>query len=664
MRSVTVGLVLAAWGLVACGSSDTGRDATAADAALPGDAAGEVAPNADAGPDAAVDAPSADVPGDTAACADGALTCDDAHAWQLSCANGQWQPLHACEAGLVCLGSTCVPAQACTPGQPGSCVGLATATACDAEGLGYAHVDCVPGQFCVNGACQATACAPGQPVCVDGTHTATCLPDGSGPGEATACADLEQCVAGACHFVCGDGLKYTGSSVGCRFWSVDLGQWDPDPDSIVALDPPAAPIPHAVIIANPNSVAAMITFTTGDGSPVVVDNPIVGAGETRSFAMPVMSLQETAVTTKSIRVLSNQPVVAAQFNPPSNSDFVHTSDASLLYPQEVLGKVHVAATMGSIADGDMMGMKTSGVWGYFTVVAVNPGTTDVTFTPTCPTEAGPAMAEIPAGQTTTLTLQQWQVLTVQGKGADPMDMNVTPTDNDLTGTVIHSSQPVAVFGGHDCMVVGPGNCDHLETQLLPVEAWGTEYVAAHMEISSANLYRVIAYHDGTTLTTQPVVGGLSGVTLNRGEWVEASSMADFVLTATAPVQMISFIEGYDPGQGGGSGILIDPSMAALIPTHQYRQDYPLLVPADYEADYITVIRPQGTALLLDYNPLSDGGFKSVGTGPWQAANVPLSAGMHRIEGTKPFGVLAWGAGNKVSYAYPAGANITLAPLSD
>ncbi len=34
-----------------------------------------------------------------------------------------------------------------------------------------------------------------------------------------------------------------------------------------------------------------------------------------------MSQQATAVTSQSIRIVSNQPVVAAQFNPPSNKDF-------------------------------------------------------------------------------------------------------------------------------------------------------------------------------------------------------------------------------------------------------------------------------------------------------------------------------------------------------
>ncbi len=656
MRPPRFGALLLMSLLLACGSSGggadtTGADATATDAPTPGD----TDPTDLAPPDGDVTA-EADA---TAACTDGATSCDDTRLWQLSCVNDQWQKLKACAAGTLCLGGSCVASEACTPGEPGACAAITTATTCDPSGLGFTRVECAAGEVCVEGACKTTACIPNTPVCADATHAATCLPDGSGPGDATPCEDIEVCLGGTCRFVCGDGLKYAGSSVGCRFWSVDLGQWNPKPGSIAAIDAPAAPIPHAVVIANPNEVAAMITFKTGDDSPVVVDNPIVGAGETRSFTMPVMSLQETGVTRKSIRVLSTQPVVAAQFNPPSNSDFVHTSDASLLYPQEVLGKAHVAVSAGSLAEGSM----NAAVFGYFTVVAVSPGTTEVTFSPACPTEAGPDLAETPAGEIATVALEQWQVLTVQGRGADAMDFDVKPSDNDLTGTVIESTQPVAVFGGHDCVNVGAGNCDHLETQLLPVEAWGKEYVAGHMEINSPNVYRVTAYYDGTVLSTAPVASGLEGKTLNRGEWAEASTMSDFVLTANHAFQVVSYIAGYDPGSGSGSGILIDPSMAALIPTHQYRADYPLLVPADYEADYVTVIRQKGTALLLDYAPLADGWFKTVGTSAWEVANVALEAGMHRIEGTKPFGALAWGAGNKVSYAYPAGANIQLTPTA-
>jgi hypothetical protein len=49
---------------------------------------------------------------------------------------------------------------------------------------------------------------------------------------------------------------------------------------------------------------------------------------------------------------------------------------------------------------------------------------------------------------------------------------------DLTGTTIESSQPVAVFVGHDCTTVPSDRpaSDHLEEQLLPVESYGKKFV--------------------------------------------------------------------------------------------------------------------------------------------------------------------------------------------
>jgi hypothetical protein len=656
MRPSRLLVLLFAAVLVACGSTGGGSDATGADGATPDPSAADTLPGDAADVPGPGDAAESDgATPDAALCIEGAPSCSDDHLWQLTCQGGEWARLKPCAAGTLCLGKTCAPSEPCTPGAPSDCPGLATASVCDDSGLGFVPVDCPAGQYCVSGACTTTTCIPGQPVCADTTHSAFCLPDGSGPGPATACDDVELCVGGLCRFTCGDDLKYAGSSVGCRFWSVDLGQWNVLPGEM-GLDPSASGIPHAVIIANPNDVAATISFRTGDDSPVVVDNPVVGPGETRSFLMPVMSLQESAVTRKSIRVLSTRPVVAAQFNPPNNEDFVHTSDASLLYPQEVLGKLHVVISGESLNVGTLGGMKMPVKYGYFTVVAVNPGTTSVTFAPSCPTQAGPAFDAIPEGQVTVVDLQQWEVLTVQAWA--PV-LSLTEPGYNLTGTVIESTQSVAVFGGNDCLNVGQGNCDHVETQLLPVEAWGREYVAVHMQIPSPNLYRVTAYHDGTTLHTDPVVPELDGKTLDRGDWVDASSMTNFVISSELPFQVATFIEGYDPGGTSYSGTLVDPSMAAMIPTDQYRQDYPLLVPTAYAENYVTVARPKGAALLLDYQPYNGSSFSAVGSSAWEATNIPLGEGVHRIEGAAPFGVIAFGADSKVSYAYPAGANITL-----
>ena len=587
-------------------------------------------------------------------CDEGAFGCNEDRSWTTICSDGAVERMKRCLEGTICLSGACADAGTCVPGEAGACASLAAQNICDASGLGYVPQPCGGDRLCVDGSCVDAACTPGQGACLDATTRATCLLDGSGYGPGEPCAEDETCSGGACSDPCAGSLKYAGSSVGCRFWTVDLGQWNPEPGSISAIDSPAAPIPHAVIIGNPGGVTATIKFTSGDGTPVVVEDPLVPAGEARSFEMPVMSQQATAVTRESIRVVSNQPVVAAQFNPPSNKDFVHTSDASLLLPEEGLGTAYV------VVSGDSVGASSfgSGVYGYFTVVAVHEGETEVRVTPSMPTEPGIEIDGIGAGVETLFTLQRFEVLTIQALGSS----DLMGPFNDLTGTVIEASQPIVAFGGHDCLNVHQGNCDHVETQLIPVEAWGTEYVAAHMQIPSPNVYRVTAYYEGTTLETDPPVSDFNGKVLARGDWIEATSYEDFVIRADRPFQITSFIAGYDPGGGGGSGVLVDPSLTGLIPTSGFRLDYPLLVPEAYEADWVTVVKPASAALMLDGVPLSEGSFSFVGSGDWRSANIELQEGVHRIEGTQPFGVIAYGYGNKVSYAYPAGANLILTEL--
>ena len=78
---------------------------------------------------------------------------------------------------------------------------------------------------------------------------------------------------------------------------------------------------------------------------------------------------------------------------------------------------------------------------------------------------------------------------------------------DLSGTKIGASAPVAVFGGHQCLLipVGYGYCDHLEEQMMPLQTWGTEYVAARHPPrgSEGVIWRFIAAENGTTINFDP-----------------------------------------------------------------------------------------------------------------------------------------------------------------
>lgn len=63
---------------------------------------------------------------------------------------------------------------------------------------------------------------------------------------------------------------------------------------------------------------------------------------------------------------------------------------------------------------------------------------------------------------------------------------------DMTGTVVESSSPIAVFSGNDCNpVTGHGVCDHMFEQLLPTSNIDTAYVVTpHM--NSDTKIRIIA----------------------------------------------------------------------------------------------------------------------------------------------------------------------------
>ena len=636
-------LVLAAG---AGGSASGGADAASADGSdVPDTATSEPVDTAGA-PDRVGPAEEAGSAGDVfRPCPAGARICAEDGGGVLVCAGGRWVARESCPAGELCLDGACERAGPCAPGSQGGCVDTRLEVVCDPSGTAWLERPCDTDALCFQGRCRPARCVPGTGMCMSPTRVSRCRDDGQGYLPTEDCPPGAPCEDGACFSACGEDPKFLHSYVGCVFWSADLGQWHVLPGEL-GLDPDAAHIPHAVVIGNPGERDAAVAFTTGEGAAVDVADPVVPAGATRAFVMPELSLQETAISRRSIRVSSTQPVTAAQFNPPTNEDFVHTSDASLLLPQGVAGREYVAASAPSVVGLSIPGMpKSPSVFGYFTVIAVLPGTTEVAFTPTSPTEPGTEIPELAAGETHRFLLEQGEVLHVQAKGAELL----STVANDLTGTVIEATQPVVVFGGHDCLNVYQGNCDHCETQLLPVSAWGRHYVAGRMDTPSPNVYRVISGEDGNRLTTRPSVAGLDGVTLDKGEWLELPVGESFEVEGTGRIQVIQFIAGND--EGGST--LVDPSMAALVPTAQYRDDYPILVPAAYDHDRVNVVRPAGAAIRLDGQPVSLF-FQPVGSGDWEVGNLTVTEGVRRLTGDAPFGVIAYGYANKVSYAYPAG----------
>ena len=215
------------------------------------------------------------------------------------------------------------------------------------------------------------------------------------------------------------------STVGCIFYAVDLDQ------AGVFEDPQ-----FAVVVSNVQGAgqAEVVVEERVDGVWTVVDGPVeVAPKSLHVFALPGHEQQGSGIAIGgAYRVTASLPIIAYQFNPLQMGWW--SSDASLLYPVRALD---------TIADVVQWGPGSG--FGYVTVVASHDGT-DVTVRPAVNTAGGGGMPPGLAGGAFTITLDEGDTATVR----------VAQENASLTGSRIESTEPIAVFSGHECAFVPAG----------------------------------------------------------------------------------------------------------------------------------------------------------------------------------------------------------------
>lgn len=616
-------------------------------------------------------APASDVPGGpdaTGVCTDGERRCGALGEVQ-QCFDGAWSPRETCTTGRVCRDGQCVISSGCTPGEVRGCQSETARAVCNDDGTAFEADPCDPGLFCVQGVCGDKLCAPGSTRCQDLDTVLHCSTDGSAWGNPTACEEGSVCNDGACISGCEAEIKLS-SYIGCEYWTVDLDNF-PDPFT----NPMPFEVPHSVVISNPSHAPATIQFDAKDGTVIEFADPVVLPGEAKAFEMPRQDVDGSGITWKSIRIRSSMPVNAYQFNPFNNAQ-VFSNDGSLLLPANTLGRKYIVASFPSGVD--MRSVPIPGLpqvpaqSGYVTIVATDGGTTAVTVRVSCDTDEGPEVPAMTAGTEMTFQLEQYQVLNIQAKGLD--FSNLFAGANDLTGTLIEATKPVAVFGGHEEAVIArdpeastggssstsedQGSCcaDHLEEQLLPVQVWTNDVLCAKAPPRSdppePDIWRIFSGADGNQITTVPEIAGLHGQTLQYGQWVQVQSPDSFEVHGTGPVMAVQ----YTVSQEQTDQVVGDPAMILAVPVGQYREDYRILVPDGYSTDWVTVIRVAGEQVLVDDVPTAVP-FQPFGSGQWEVGWVPLEPGVHHLQANSPFGLIAFGWDSAVSYGYPAGLNL-------
>ena len=198
---------------------------------------------------------------------------------------------------------------------------------------------------------------------------------------------------------------------------------------------------------------------------------------------------------KAFRLTSDMPVLAYQWNPYGSE--MSSADASLLMPVTSLTGTYLAASWPTNQLGD------SAKYSQVTVVGTQDDT-QVTFIPRIAVESYGGIGPLTAGvESPAYALDAGDVLTIRSDAEG----------GDLSGTVVQADRRVAVFGGHGCANVPSADyccCDHLEEQLLPLEAWGMSTVLARVAPRTdctadhdTALWRIIAGADNMTVTFDP-----------------------------------------------------------------------------------------------------------------------------------------------------------------
>lgn len=514
---------------------------------------------------------------------------------------------------------------------------------------------CVPGVGCRACAPSASRCNPASP-----QRTQRCSPDGARWVDGSSCNtdDGESCNAGVCVNRCS--ASTTGRSyLGCDYW--------PTVTANSGLDPNFA---FAVVLSNPQSYPVRASITGGAlGAPREVE---LAPGAIETVALPWVNelvqfnpsyrgcrpqlgerCQGARPTSSVLRrggayhVHANGPIAAYQFNPltfeRTGGYFSFSNDASLLLPEGVLRQRYLVSTWpnGAFPGGT--------IGGFLAVVAVTGEETRVTVRPTSAVAAGSGVAALRAGESREFTLAAGDVLELTGEGP-----------GDLTGTTVESTAPVAVFVGHSCTAV-PANrpaCDHLEEQLFPNETWGRDYIVSGLRDRGPGVpavVRILSQADGNELTFDPP-GVHAPTTLSAGQLLEFQTNQNFRVRGTQALLVSQFMF----GQGAASGGLTtgDPAMVFEVPVQQYRTSYDFYVPQTYPSNFVNIMAPAGTELVMDGAPLR-GSMSPLGDMTIFA--LPIASGPHRLRsaGGQPFGVKVYGVAPFTSYIYPGGLDLQL-----
>jgi len=453
------------------------------------------------------------------------------------------------------------------------------------------------------------------PTACDGTAVRACVdvPPGDGgvarqPGDVLELCDsacsLGRCTTTACAGAEGqDGLR------GCRFYGVQVDNIDEDDSRNLML-----------LLSNATSmeVNARVEARDADGTWDTLMTAVIApaAGTRIELNRPVRDVGLTAAG--AYRVETDGPVLAVQIVSDDAERKARSSGGTVLRPAQALGARYLALTYAGENSATVAATPGSrGGAGEITIVATTDDTVvQLELSAAAAVVAGGGVLDPPPALYESPPMNEGDVLQVFS----------TAPEGDLTGTVVTSQMPIAVFSGnvfttYGYDLSGSNGGDLATEQLPPTASWGVEYVGARLSPQAGcdpffgtgvGLWRVIAAEDDTRVTISPAVGvSVDGpnlptdlkFTLNaagvqsfwtRGD-LKPPTPADFVATATGPILLAQWLD-CEPGLSWG----VDGRLSG--------GDFNFNLPPGFDPEVI-VVRQAGQGITLDGRPLADARFQ-------------------------------------------------------
>lgn len=176
---------------------------------------------------------------------------------------------------------------------------------------------------------------------------------------------------------------------------------------------------------------------------------------------------------------------------------------------------------------------------------------------------------------------------------EPYESVQLQSRDDLSGTIVSSQHPVAVFTGHTC-TWRFSKCNHVYEQLQPVTKWGTSFIVPPLTFQK-KFDSVYVQASQPTKVTVHNGNRKEDFTLNRGETKELhnNNVDTLSILADHGIQVLLLFNGVERSWFQ----YYDPFLVTIVPTDQFCSSYSLEGHEGFENIALVVAKTSAIATL-------------------------------------------------------------------